>query len=147
MSRTQTLVAVVVAVAGCGGGSPLDAGAKDATMSDGDAADTTAAAGQCRHDPSLVDGGPGSCGFARAYIDCEYPNGSGCACMTDDTTCSGCGGAGATCTDKCSATEYAVSCGSIGPGNPSITYADPPAGCRSLPPNPGGISMYCCPCL
>jgi hypothetical protein len=136
MSRTQTLVAVVIAVAGCGGGNALDAREAGATTS----------ANQCRRDPSVVDGGPGACGWARAYIDCEYPNGAGCSCMTDDTTCSGCG-AGATCTDKCSATEYAVSCGSIGPGNPSITYADAPAGCRSLPPNPGGISLYCCPCL
>ena len=136
MSRTQTLVAVVIAVAGCGGGSALDTGPTDATTS----------AGQCRHDPSVVDGGPGSCGAARAYIDCEFPNGSGCGCMTDDTTCSGCG-VGATCTDKCSANEYAVSCGSIGPGNPAITYADAPAGCRSLPPNPGGVSLSCCPCL
>ena len=145
MSRTQTLLAVVIAVAGCGGGSPLVGGATDATTSDG-ATDATATANQCRHDPSVVDGGPGACGWARAYIDCKYPNGSGCSCMTDDTSCSGCG-AGATCTDECSANEYALACGSIGPGDPSITYADAPAGCRSLPPNPGGISLYCCPCL
>jgi hypothetical protein len=131
-----TLVAAVIAVVGCGGASQLDGGLTDATTS----------AGQCRRDPSVVDGGPGACGAARAYIDCEFPNGAGCGCMTNDASCSGCG-AGATCTDKCSTNEYAASCGSVGPGNPAITYADPPAACRLILASPAGVAFYCCPCL
>jgi Transposase len=124
--------ACLILVTGCGS-SPVAESQTDATTS----------AGQCRHAATVGDGTPGACGAARAYIDCEYPNGAGCGCMTDSTTCSGCG-AGATCTDKCGANEYAVSCGGIGPSAPS---ADPPAACRFAAAIPAGIEYYCCPCL
>ena len=136
MSRTETLVAIVIAVAGCGGSGALEGGQDAASLS----------ANQCRRDPSVVDGGPGACGSARAVVDCEFPNGAGCDCLTDNATCDGCG-AGATCTNKCKANEYAASCGSVGPGDPSITYADPPAGCRLGLATPAGVAFYCCPCL
>jgi hypothetical protein len=135
MSRTWTIVTILAITAGCGGG-PLA----------GDPTDAAVSAGQCRHDPTVGTGAPGSCGAARAFIGCEYPNGAGCFCMTDDTSCKECP-AGATCTDQCDANEYAVSCGSIGAPDPSITYGDPPATCRFTSANPGGIAYYCCPCL
>jgi hypothetical protein len=136
MLRTWIIVTILAAAAGCGGGGPLGGGQTDAAVG----------ADLCRHDSRVGTGAPGACGAARAYIDCESPNGAGCGCMTDNTSCSGCG-AGATCTDKCSANEYAVSCGSVGPGNPSITYADPPAACRLVLASPAGVAFYCCPCL
>ena len=127
-------VAVVLALlASCGGGSPLPEGQMDASTS----------GVQCRHAAGVGDGTPGACGAARALIDCEYPNGSGCGCMTDGTSCPGCG-AGATCTDQCGANEYVVSCGGIGPTAPS---ANPPAPCRFASAIPAGIAYYCCPCL
>jgi hypothetical protein len=134
MSTKWLLLTVLVAIAGCGGGSPL-VGQTDATSS----------AGQCGHAAGLGDGKPGACGVGRALLDCEFPNGAGCGCVTNNATCDGC--AGSTCTDTCDANEYAVSCGGIGPGDPSITYADPPAACRFASANPGGIAYYCCPCL
>ena len=54
---------------------------------------------------------------------------------------------GATCTNKCTANEYAAGCGSVGPGAPSITYADPPAACRLVYPTHDGNAFFCCQCL
>jgi hypothetical protein len=132
MSRLRASVVLVTLVAGCGGRQSLDEGG------DGASAVTS---GQCGHDPTVGTGQPGSCGAARAALDCEFPNGAGCVCVSDGTTCEGCA---ATCTNKCDANEYAASCGGIGPSGPS---ADPPAACRLVLPTPGGIAFYCCPCL
>ncbi len=46
------------------------------------------------------------------------------------------------CQDQCNVHEYAVACGSVGPGP-----IPEPENCRALPPNPGGQTIYCCPCL
>jgi hypothetical protein len=122
---------------GCGGGAPVGAG---------DAASATTTGNQCGRAAGIGASTPGACGGARAAIDCEFPNGAGCDCITDNASCEGCS-TGATCTNKCAANEYAVSCGAIGPGDPSITYADAPAGCRLAIATPAGIAFYCCPCL
>ena len=132
-SRMMLGVAALGAVAGCGGSGPL---AENQT-------DASASAGQCHYAPGVGDSTPGACGAARALIGCEYPNGSGCSCMTDGTTCPGCG-SGATCTDACGANEYVVSCGGIGP---STSSANPPSACRFASAVPAGIAFYCCPCL
>jgi hypothetical protein len=98
---------------------------------------------QCGHDPAVGTGQPGACGVGGRLLDCEFPNGAGCSCMTTGTSCDGCG-AGATCTDQCKASEYAVACGGIGPNAAS---ADPPAACRLALATPAGVAFYCCPCL
>jgi hypothetical protein len=47
------------------------------------------------------------------------------------------------CHDLCGAQEFAVVCGSVGPG----PISDPPAGCHGELATPGGIVFYCCPCV
>jgi hypothetical protein len=134
MSRTWTIVTILAAATGCGGG-PLAGSQTDAVVG----------ASQCRHDPSVGTGAPGACGAGRALFECRMPNG-GCDCITDGTTCNGCE-TDATCANKCNANEYAAACGSVGPPDPSITYANPPAACRIVYPTPAGVTFYCCPCL
>ena len=115
-----------------------DAGARDA--------------GQCRWPDSLDDAGPGACSVGRAYIQCTYPSGAGCACLSDDPTgCPGCGPAsGAVCTSVCSAGEYAVSCGGpplvLADGGAGFDYQSAPSGCRAAGGTPGGNEYSCCPC-
>jgi len=46
------------------------------------------------------------------------------------------------CKDQCGQTEYAASCGGVGPG----PVPNPPSGCRSAGAIPAGIAFYCCPC-
>lgn len=132
-SRMMLGVAALGAVAGCSGSGGLAETQTDASTS----------AGQCHYASGVGDGKPGSCGAGRALIDCEAPNGSGCGCMTDGTTCPGCG-TGATCTNKCAADEYVVSCGGIGP---TTSQFNPPAACHFAGAVPAGIAYYCCPCL
>jgi len=136
MSRLRISLVLAALVAGCGGRQSLDEG--------GDGGSSAVTNGQCGRDPSVGTGQPGACGAARAVLDCEFPNGAGCDCVSDGTTCEGCA---ATCTNKCKASEYAASCGGIGPGDPSITYMDPPSSCRLALATPGGIAFYCCLCL
>ncbi|MCL2448062.1 MAG: hypothetical protein FWD17_03850, partial [Polyangiaceae bacterium] len=135
---------------------------------------------QCGWPAPLADGG--ACEVNRAWVQCQYPVGVTCEggasatgasgsgdgsvttgltqlCLSSDpTSCDGCTSISgtATCTDLCAPDEYAVSCGSVGPGPGggvpvpgTQTQGTPtlPAGCHSAgPPTPGGVGGYCCPC-
>lgn len=96
---------------------------------------------------SAPDAGRGACRPARALLDCQSPNGVSEVCASDDPSrCAGdtvVTGASFTCHDLCGAHEYAVVCGSIGPG----PIDDPPAGCHGGLASPGGTVFHCCPCL
>jgi hypothetical protein len=91
------------------------------------------------------DAGVGACKAARHYLECSAGADAHLSCLSNDaTTCPGSTAAGASnCQDHCNAGEYALSCGAVGPGGP---WPDPPSTCRTLPPNPGGITFACCPC-
>ncbi len=94
--------------------------------------------------PSTFDADASSratCHPSRAYIACTNPGGTDESCTTNGAiTCQG--ATSGTCHNDCTANEYAAACGGIGPG----PVPDPPAGCRSLGANPGGVAFYCCPC-
>jgi hypothetical protein len=101
----------------------------------------------CGHAADVDSTAPGACETGRAQLSCTFASGAGCDCVTDDTSCEGCGpNTSATCVNKCTANEYAVACGGPPPPNGSFTYAAPPAGCRGLSFGPGGGGFYCCPC-
>lgn len=97
-------------------------------------------------DYALEDAAPGACHAARTFLSCEGSDGSTEECMSDNLeSCPDDGGQAvkySSCVDQCRAGEFALSCGSIG-GGPREA---PPANCRNLPPNPGGITFACCPC-
>jgi hypothetical protein len=144
-----TVVSPLVFLSGCNG-VPLPVGIEGsdsgpgAPVQDGSAETTTetsTTATACSWPASLDDAGPRQCHAARASVSCELPGGETEVCLSDDpTTCPG--ASDASCTDLCHADEYAVACGGVGPApSPSL-----PAGCRSLPPNPGGGISGCCPC-
>jgi len=131
VNRLALLLGVLV-VASCGGSTGSTSGAVSGAM--------------CKHPASLDDAGAGACGLGGALVDCESPSGIGCSCLSDTATCDGCGpNEGFTCTNKCHANEYALSCGSIGP--PTGPTQDPPVECRTVEATPAGIAFYCCPCL
>jgi hypothetical protein len=98
--------------------------------------------------PAALDPAPGApvgaCKAARHFLECSAGAGVHIGCLSNDaTTCPAGAPAGASiCQDQCNPGEYAVSCGAIGPGS----WPAPPAACRTLPPNPGGITFACCPC-
>lgn len=116
--------------------------------------DAAAAVRACRWPESLNDAGPGirACAVGRAYVECSYPSGAGCGCISNDpTTCPGCGPAtGATCHSQCAANEYAVSCGGppalLPDGGIGDPYQDAPAACTVIAGTPAGNSYSCCPC-
>lgn len=90
---------------------------------------------------------PGACQAARTRLRCDLPGGVTASCSSDGV--SGCHDLAGTdvdaskCTRECKESEYAVSCGAVGPSN----IQEPPKGCRSLGALPAGIALYCCPCL
>jgi hypothetical protein len=93
------------------------------------------------------DAAAGQCRAARYYLSCQGSNGGVMECMSDSLT--ECPGPNITpgvtysnCQNQCGFDEYALACGSVGPG----PWPDPPATCRLLPPNPGGGRNACCPC-
>jgi hypothetical protein len=95
-----------------------------------------------------TDSSTGQCAAYRTFLSCKGSNGGGEGCLSNDPTqCPGpnpvVGVTFSGCEDQCNADEYAVGCGGVGPAGPS---AQLPAGCRSLPPNPGGVLFGCCPC-
>jgi hypothetical protein len=105
----------------------------------------------CHWPASLDDAGPGACHASRALISCDGPSG-GCECASDDVmacpadTACGLSNGYTTCQDECAAGEYAVACG--GPPRLDAGFVDqqPPSGCRAGLPDPGGVTLYCCPC-
>jgi hypothetical protein len=93
------------------------------------------------------DAGPNvtACTVGRAFVECMYPSGETCECISDDpTTCAGCGvaDAAATCRSKCAANQYAVSCGGV----PGMTYQTAPTACVGVASSPEGNEYSCCPC-
>ncbi len=107
------------------------------------------AAATCAWPASLDsrDAGAGACQPAHALLSCTGGNLTE-LCLSDDPT--QCPGDNAVpnvtfndCHDLCGSQEYAVVCGSVGPG----PISDPPAGCHGAEATPAGIVFYCCPCL
>lgn len=122
--------------------------------SDGARGSTAQSSGICKR-PVFDDAGAGvtACTAGAAYVQCTFPNGAGCLCISDDPkSCPSCNASnGAECHNGCSDGEYALSCG--GPpqvrpdGGIGNAYQDPPSGCRSMGGTPGGNQFLCCPCL
>lgn len=124
----------------CTCGPVLDAGA---TIDAGVAGD---AGSSCERPPSMQDAGANvvACIVARASLVCPFSGGS-CGCLSEDpTSCPSCGSS-STCSNRCEAHEYAMSCG--GPPRDGSSYAEAPASCRSVAGFPSGSATYCCPCL
>jgi hypothetical protein len=123
----DVLLAVCLAVAGCGG----------------------KAANQCGRAASVEDAGPGACVAANALLSCVTPAGTDCRCLSDNGSCPGCGPeTRAICHDECLPTEYAARCGDGPTADASfvVVYDDPPPGCRLIGLGNGLASAYCCPC-
>jgi hypothetical protein len=92
----------------------------------------------------------GQCVAARTLLSCPL-SGATQLCISNDPTQCPAGGAQAgapsgPCRDHCQANEYAISCGTIGPGNHAALVASPPTGCHGALTTPGGIYFECCPC-
>ena len=87
-------------------------------------------------DAARVSWAPG-----RFSLECALANGSTENCLSNDATA--CGGSVLGCINQCAAGEYGWSVGGIGPG---VAAPPPPAGCRTVPPGPGGPGVTCCPC-
>jgi hypothetical protein len=99
-----------------------------------------------------TDASNGQCVAARALLSCPLAGGVTEGCLSNDLTQCPSGGpqAGApsgACQDECQANEYALSCGTIGPGNQDAEPPPPPpAACRGAGVTPAGIYYECCPC-
>ncbi len=123
-------------------------GCQTCTCKQGDAGLEAAPVVACHWPVSLdaADAGRGACRPARFSLSCLAPNGVGEECVSDDPThCAGdtaMPGVSFTCHNLCAPNEYAVQCGSVGPG----PISDPPAGCHGGLASPGGTISYCCPC-
>ena len=93
-----------------------------------------------------TDAGDGRCHAARSFLSCQESTGGTAFCLT--------GGPGPcpdpsvqpgvtyACENLCKRDEYAIACGSVGPG-PSVA---PPDGCTAALLTPAGVGFYCCPC-
>ena len=107
-------------------------------------AGNTAASGDCKHAEGLD--GPnaplGTCRSAKAFLSCDIGDGATQLCVSDDPVqCPEAGGrTQQSCTNRCTTNEYAVLCGGI------MQFVEPPDGCHGAP-TPGGVGLYCCPCL
>ena len=94
------------------------------------------------------DAGTGPCHAARSYVTCTSPSGTGCACVSNDSTCDECPlEADATCQDNCETNEYGLACDPVRTDNGSFTFAPVPFGCRGIDGSFFGNAFYCCPCL
>jgi|HubBroStandDraft_6_1064221.scaffolds.fasta_scaffold251343_2 hypothetical protein len=130
----KLLVSVLLLAGACSGS--LDGGGTGSALS--------LASRQCSWPAGLEDAGPGGCRADRALVQCSDSGGGQCFGLADDVTCSNCGDGFSSPVDRCSADQYAVVCGSIGPS--SIPAGTPPAGCTSQGATPAGTLYYCCPC-
>ena len=117
---------------------------------DVDAGSSTRVDRACEPPANLRDAGPHvrACTFGRAYLECTFPGGGGCLCISDDPSM--CRGCAAPCQNRCADDEYAVSCG--GPpllsedGGVTETYQELLAGCVIVAGTPAGNAYACCPC-
>jgi hypothetical protein len=98
-----------------------------------------------------ADASRAECGAARVYLSCSSSSET-MTCMTDNLSECPAGGpiiipsvTFSDCKNLCNSDEYVMACGGVGPGEPAVSTQLPTA-CRALPPNPGGVSYYCCPC-
>jgi hypothetical protein len=136
----------------CGGAtapSQKNSASSDAlTSSDSSTAAAETGAAECTRATELDDAGAGACSVALAYVECTYPSGAGCGCLSDDpTACPGCGPSeGATCKNHCNANEYAVACGGPPSPNSNVVYQDAPDACVGASYTPAGVVFACCPC-
>ena len=80
---------------------------------------------------------------ARGLFQCTG-GGVTAICVSNDAT--GCSGSAAdNCTNLCSANQYGLGYGGVGPLAPPPSIALP-AGCGQGMYTPGGVAFYCCPC-
>ena len=105
--------------------------------------------------PASLDGtdaSNGQCVAARALLSCPLTGGGTQGCISNDPKQCPSGGPQAgsppgACEDKCQPNEFAIKCGTIGPGNPDAAPPpSPPAGCHNEMVTPAGIYFECCPC-
>lgn len=154
--RTLEVLTLLGCIAGCNSQASSTVRDSDSGLSSTSTLNDSAAATlpYCAALTNLTsaDASPGQCGAARACLSCSSPSGVTMLCMTDSL--SGCPVGGpitvpgvtfSDCKDQCNSNEYVMACGGIGPGAPASSI-EPPAACRALPPNPGGVSYYCCSC-
>jgi len=111
-------------------------------------------------DPS--DASQFQCTAARMLLFCDFANGIGEDCISNDPTrCPYSGplsggpvsggssdaapddGGGFGCKNQCTPGEYAVSCGPGSALGPAAMPPPPPSACRTVL---GGDALYCCPC-
>jgi hypothetical protein len=137
--RMTRLVALAVALFGCTSTPP---GARS------DAASPISY--PACHWPAAFDAtdAGGGCRAGRFRLACDGGDaGLSVGCISDDPR--QCDGVRVqpdvtfTCHDECAPNEFGLVCGGVGPGS---APSDPPAGCHSFSPTPGGIVFYCCPC-
>jgi len=77
-----------------------------------------------------------TCNSATGYAACVT---SASECDTSNTNITG----PFTCENHCSAGEFAIACGDVGP----VPAPPPePPGCRGAFFTPAGVTFYCCPC-
>jgi hypothetical protein len=126
------------------GPAPDAAAGKDAVLADGP---PTA----CPMLASLNPADAAQVGYTagREFLRCNYAGGTIEDCISSDAI--GCPGPVLTggnllgCSNLCTASEYGLSYGGVGPSaaTPSI---DLPVGCRLGLQTPAGVAFYCCPC-
>jgi hypothetical protein len=126
------------------GAKSNNAGAAATSGTGSDLAGSAATPSECGHAEGLD--GPnaplGTCRSAKAFLSCDIGDGATQLCVSDDPA--HCPEAAdrtqKSCTNRCTGNEYAVLCGGI------MQFVEPPEGCVGAP-TPGGVGLYCCPCL
>lgn len=96
---------------------------------------------QCEWPAALANGALPGCGPARAFVTCMEPGTSSSYATTDRSGCVSCSG---TCTEYCSASEFALSCAAALPD--AGVSSGPAAGCHFASSFSSGFAVYCCPC-
>jgi hypothetical protein len=87
----------------------------------------------------------GDCNSNRTLIECKSDSSEYEICLSDNVNACPGESPNGTCQPQCQPTEYAAACG--GSSDAGALNANPPtSSCRALPPNPGGVVFYCCPC-
>jgi len=125
-------------------GCPLCGPAPDAGVAkDSGGADTSPPACPMLASLNSTDVAPVGYTAARGLFQCTG-GGVTAICVSNDAT--GCSGSAAdNCTNLCSANQYGLGYGGVGPLAPPPSIALP-AGCGQGMYTPGGVAFYCCPC-
>jgi hypothetical protein len=141
-AKLYGMLALAIIVGPAGAGCTTDhSGA--VTGAAGSASRAAAAIASCKRAASVdSDAAAGECRSARALLQCHDSSALAQECLSDDLTMCPSEIQLPDCRNLCSASEYAVSCGNVGPG----PIASPPQGCHVMVVNPAGSAMFCCPC-